>query len=424
MRKLLALVLLYTVHLNAQKFAPGYYIDNSGIKHEGFIEDSNNFNSPEKIFFKSNESDPIQIITIEKVQAFRINANYKFERHNVEFDADQTQIKDETKILGANPSINRKQALLKVLVEGNLVLYKGVFDEVTFYYAKRNTEETPQLLLYRRYFTDEGVRSVNSYQLQLFRLLSTDVAELPKFKDLAYDEDDLVKLITKYNIADNSLSQSKVDKKKYSGIFSKRIFAGTAIAIGDFERANFSPSQDKSSLGNLLIGGEIAYRSGYDFKRYEIYSKLYYNSIQLEGSYSRPVTLSTYGYDGVFKGKINMVNLSVGARYALFNTEKHRLNLGIGATFSKTVSGDFTVKEQRKGYITVDPPTYQIVETNSVIDLKSSAIFFNTGLQYMFNNRYGIEFEFQLPRNYVENGNQPNFKVDVTSFYLSFIYGF
>ncbi|MCZ8169633.1 MAG: hypothetical protein O9297_04555 [Flavobacterium sp.] len=422
MRNFFAILVLWSISLHGQKFAPGYYVDNFGDKHEGFIEDSNNFNSPEKIYFKTSLTDKTQEIGIANVKEFKVNTNYKFERHSVEYDADQTQIKDETKIFGEKPNLKSRLALLKVLVEGNTILYKGVFEEIVFYYAKKKTESTPQLLLSRKYVLNNQVRTANPFQIQLFRFLSTNVNEVSSFNTLEYNDSDLSKIVTKYNAADNSLVQDNVDKEKYKGVFSIRFLAGLSQVNASLERPNFNPKQDGTSIGNPLFGAEVAYRSGYDAKRYEFYGKVYFNAMQLDGSYQRPFSNSSNGFDGTIRGEINVVTMGFGARYALLNKNKHRLNLGAGINFSKTISGDFTIIERVSVATSFDPLTFQTTETTYTKSAKSNAIFFSTGLQYMFNNRYGIEVEYQLPRNYLERVS-PNIIADISTISLTLIYG-
>jgi hypothetical protein len=148
---ILVILLISILSYSQKSFVKGYYIDQSYNKKEGFIQDTNPYNNPEKIQFKTLlEEKPIEI-SIDDIREFKVNENYKYVKYIVDYDYDQVVNNNEIKIYGKEPNLKQKIVLLKVLVEGKVSLYKAIIDDEIFFYVKNSNDEKPKLLIHRKY---------------------------------------------------------------------------------------------------------------------------------------------------------------------------------------------------------------------------------------------------------------------------------
>ena len=142
----LLLLLIFTISAFSQiKFEKAYFIDNNGVKTECLIKNDDWKNNPDIIVYKLSEPGDKLSSSIKNIIEFEIYGETKYERHIVNIDV-STQ--DLQKMDSNRRPIWEKQTLfLKVLIEGNTMLYKYTNNNTgSKYFYKTNTSNIKQLV--------------------------------------------------------------------------------------------------------------------------------------------------------------------------------------------------------------------------------------------------------------------------------------
>ncbi len=218
-KKLILILLLVTFLSFAQnKFEPGYYIDNSGIKTECLINNSDWKNNPKNIEIKSSiDDDKITTKKLEEIKEFSIFNKSKFIKANVKIDESSQNF--NTLTYSADPEYIEMTVLLKVLVEGksNLYYFENENYDRFFYSVNDKIEQ----LVYKQYYNEEGNISTNeTYKQQIFVNFKCN-NDQKSIIALKYDDSELIDYFIKTNNCITGKTESKAisEKRKFETNF-------------------------------------------------------------------------------------------------------------------------------------------------------------------------------------------------------------
>lgn len=390
--------LLLTVTVFSQNvYTSGYYIDQNNKRNEGFIEDTNPYNNPEKINFKTSLEDKATEVLIGDIREFKINSNYKYVRYTVDYDFDQVVNKSEINIYGKEPRLKKKPVLLKVLVEGNATLYKAIIEDCVFFYFKTNSDETPKLLIHRKYNDKNTIVENNDFRKQLYDGLKTESLPIGEFLNLNFKESELVAVFKKANNQSNSLVEQNVAEDRIKNKFYYKVFAGVSAFRAPHTYNSLELKPKDVAFNNPMVGVEFSNNFGTDSKRSELFGRLFYQSADITSAYHESNN-SGYVIDYMLKSKINSINLTAGYRYAFIKSGKNKVcvdgSLGVTSPFGTDTTLDYSID-----YGPSNPG--QSLNEHAELDKLSTNIFFNIGLGYVFDNRYAVNLEYSTPKKYL-----------------------
>jgi hypothetical protein len=371
-------------------FSPGYYIDQSNIRNEGFIEDTNPYNSPTKINFKTSVDTQSSEITIEKIKEYKINTDYKYIKYKVDYDYDQIINKDELSIFGVEPNLKQKEILLKVLVEGKISIYKATIDDEVFYYIKGENDVKPELLVYRKYNLENKIRENNAYRKTLFEKMKSDIISMNDVFKLKYDEKSLVPIFIQYNKNNNSLVEQNVDINREKNKFYYKVLVGTSSFTSTYAFNNRFDLKSDNNFVNPIIGFELSNVLGTNSKRAEIFGRLFYQHASIISRYTN--TEANFNPNIELSSNFSSLNISAGYRHAFFKTERNKFFVDGSMGLSSIINADFNLD-----FISSNQ---MLIESN-VLDEYSLGLFFTVGCGYTMNNRYSINVEYSFPKNYL-----------------------
>lgn len=419
MNKLYILFLvIFSISAQSQNnFAPGYYIDQYNKKHEGFIEDENPYNNPEKIYFKATFDSQMNEILIDNINEYKISDDFKYVKFKVDYDVDQVVNKSEIDVYGKNPNLKQKIVLLKVLVEGNVDLYKAIIGDCLFFYVKNNTDEMPKLLIHRKYNVNNSIIENNDFRKQLYDDLKSETLEIGEFLNLNFKESDLTEVFKKSNGQNNSLVAQNVNAKKRQNKFYYKIFAGVCSFSAPYSivgQIDLEPSQ--RNFTNPIIGAEFSNIFGINSGRSEIFGRIFYQKVSAESNYLDKTYLS-FTRDFNLNFEYSTINISAGYRYAIYKRNKNKFFLDGSFGVSRVLNSDITLK---KSIVFIPPNPNPDVFTSQTFDKFQLNGFFNFGLGYVFNNRYSINFEYSLPKNILNR--YVDYSGGISNFNLFFTY--
>ena len=392
-------------------FSAGYYIDQDNKKNEGYIEDINPYNNPSKIYFKNTLNEKSIEILLENIKEYKVEGNYKYVRHNVEYDYGRVANKNEFNVFGKQPDLRNKVLLLKVLVEGNMSLYKAVIDDVIFYYITNSNFEIPQLLIYRKYNgQDSRIYENNDFRKQLYNSIKSENKVLSDFTQLEYEEKSLVNFFSRINNLDNSLIDQKINSRKYKNSFHYKIFVGISPFITNYKYLGQYELDDSTlSFINPIIGLEVSTNYGTYSRRTEFFARLFYQKVQAKSFTSTEIG-NIPGSKISFKSDFSSINISAGGRYAIFKKGNSKITLDAAFGVSEILNGDFNINVDASA-LPPDNFFYTVFKRN---------IFFNLGVGYTFNSKHSLNFEYSTSREYLKS--YEDLKGNFSNFNLIFIY--
>lgn len=394
----LILLLLSSFSFSQKIFSPGYYIDNNGQKKVGFIEDNNPYNNPEKIAFKTSLESKSSIILLDEIREYKIDNDYKYVRYLIDYDQDQVTNANPVHRIGKEPKLANKQVLLRVLVEGNASLYQAIINDCIFFFVQHGKVDMPQLLVHRKYNSNNVIAENNEFRKLLYERLKTDKTDIKDFFDIEYNQYDLVDFFRKLNKADNSLIQQNVTTERNKNKINYKILTGTTALSVDYK---FGSLVNMKSTGttfiNPIIGCEVSNLLGMSSKRSEFFGRLFFqkNQTKADQTFITPGYVRTY----TFEAEYSAINLNLGYRYALLKQKHSKICLDGSIGISNIVTDNFVIKDVIT-YTGENPPD----PTGAQYDFYRlrPVIYFNVGLGYVLDEKYALYIEYSTPKNYLE----------------------
>lgn len=191
MKNRLSLLLLVVTFLTfaQNKFEPGYYIDNSGIKTECLILKKKWINSPDFITIKTNNNKTKEINCNDVIE-FSV-ANIKFQKE--QFKSEVSSIDSESL------KYIYKKKFLRVLLESDkyslYMLQNENYNNSSFYIKMLN--DTIRELIYKKYESEENKTKVFPFYKQQLLNLDNSTDSKQKLNRINYNTSELINYVKK-----------------------------------------------------------------------------------------------------------------------------------------------------------------------------------------------------------------------------------
>lgn len=251
MKNLFLLVLFFaTMVTNAQNgFKKGYFINNSGVRLDCYIKNSDWTNNPAAFEYKANSEDSeTKTENINNVQEFGIDMQNRFKRFTVKMERSEVIRAKLTQ--NNNPDWKEETHFLKVLISGEASLYVYNDEKVTKYFYETKTTPLEQLV-YIKYFDvsdNNKIKENNQFTEQLRNNLKcADVTE-KDYNNLRYDQHSLLNIFSKYNGCFPSATVNFVDTYQKK-TFSMRLIPGIYVAKFAVDNPDFDITNVIFKLG-------------------------------------------------------------------------------------------------------------------------------------------------------------------------------
>jgi len=179
-------------------FENGYIIDQNGIKKNLLIKNYDWKNSPRILEYKINEtSNPLQVKTSD-IAEFSVGGQ-KYISANVMMDRSSSKIEN----LSSSQDFESKEEelLLKIIVEGDINLYKYSDGSITRFFYKKSNEAQIKSLNYKEYIVNNTqIKKNEEYKNQLKKeFLNNGKISESDITKLSYKESELKKIFNIYN---------------------------------------------------------------------------------------------------------------------------------------------------------------------------------------------------------------------------------
>ncbi len=341
MKNNLSLMLLLVTFLSfaQNKFEPGYYIDNSGVKMECLIKNYDWKNNPKDIEIKNSQEDNSITKTINDIKEFGITGISKFIKATVNIDESSPNTSTLTNT--ANPKFIEKTILLKILVEGksNLYYFENEDYERFFYSVNDKIEQ----LVYKQYNNSEGnIVTNDSYKQQLFVNFKCN-NDQKSIVALKYNNNDLIDYFIKTNNCISGKTETKAisKKRKFETNFKVNLLLNSLSQniIDPYLEINSTSKKTNS----LSFGFETEIVLPYNNKSWSFVFDPSYSTYKEKNSinYVYPNTTNIYTYSN--DNKILLIRLPLGIRRYFTLNEKNKIytNLAVSVNISNNSINSF-----------------------------------------------------------------------------------
>jgi hypothetical protein len=403
MKKLLLFTALFSsIILFAQnEFRAGYYIDNLGIKTEGFIKASNfrlyNDNSFTAFEFKKELNQTIQTIEKANVSAFGSGGEVKFQKmkamiDDVSFFADYTTDK--------NFAVKEKTVFLNVLVEGLATLYSYDSGQGTKYlWQIVGQDDVAKQLLYKKYYRSKSsVAENNAFREQLFNYVKCPNQTFNDFLKVKYKEGELIALFKKYNTCTDSKIVVYDNLNTAAATFNFSVLLGYNIGNFRVDEIQYPTIPENFGMFSVGLEGELILAS----RKFGIFGSFEFkNGKSASESTGKVSAFSAEGLRKVYRFDSNFLDIALGCRFykntsptsAFFVGAGAGLNIGYGElVFSQALSPDSVL---------------EVIDTTS---LQGSG-FVTLHIGYRFNKYFAIDINYDSPKNIINRTNEEVAKV-------------
>ena len=373
-------------------FERGYYINNLDQRIDGFIKNQDWKDNPSQFEFKNSENTAPTTITQKYAQEFGIEENLKYVRATVDLDRSSVSLNNLSE--KRNPEFIEETLFLKVIVEGEARLYR--YEEGNrslYFYSSGDMGIKP--LVYKKYLDkNQNLKTNAQYKQQLFNNLKCASVSMETIEKLRYQSSSLARFFKEFNRCKNPDYKNAIAEEKRASLHLN-IRPGLKNAQADVMRySTLGFPTKKTSLDaewSFRLGLEAEFILPFNKDKWTIIVEptyQYYKSALEENG-----TKTSADYKSL--------ELPLGVRHYLFLNDRSKLF--VNASFVLDFNLNSTI----------------IFRDRSLLEVKSRNNF-ALGAGFKYDNRYSLEFRYELDRPLL--GNYAYFASDYGSFSLIFGY--
>lgn len=228
-------------------FIKGYFIDNDHHRKDCLIEDVYSKNNIAGFDYKLTEDAAPLKASIDNVEEFGFQDNFKWIRATVNVDTSSRNI--DVMKNNRHPEWKQRTVFLKTLIEGKASLYEYKEGDFEFFFFSKDNGNLEQLV-YKKFHAGGGKYAYNSFYIaQLQSTVNCSINALQKIT-AKYNANDLIAFFKAYNECENSPMVSYQAKRKVK------------ISIRATPGINISSYR----LGSTQFETKATFRAGVDFE--------------------------------------------------------------------------------------------------------------------------------------------------------------
>ncbi|WP_034889336.1 hypothetical protein [Gillisia sp. Hel_I_29] len=386
------------------KFEKGYYIDVSGNRISGYIENQDWNDNPESFNFKINENSEPEFKTIDNILEFGV-ANSRFLKAKVQVDLSRNLVRELTE--NRSPEFTTRVVLLSYLIDGQADLFLYRKNGVLRYFF-REDNNIPEQLIYKRYLISGKIAINNYFQQQLFVMLNCSNRDVADYKKISYSKSDLENYFIDYNKCSDA-AISNYGKYNSSGKLNIKALVGADFTNMDIENGLNATGISLANEISIRVGAEIEYVLPFNKNKWAVFAQPVYRSFKAEKHLTK-------SYESDFSINSRSVELAIGVRHYFFLSSTTKLFV------NAVVSADLPVNTEvafANTFMNEDP----------FLDEFKSGSSFGVGAGATLFNKLAVEFRYNSSRDL--NGSRfvdGTYNLDFVSSYgtasLIFTYSF
>lgn len=367
-------LLFFSANLFSQTyFEQGYFIDANNNRVDCLIKNIDWKNSPDKFFYKIDESDEVLSKNKYEINEFGIPGKVIFRKYIVQIDNSS----NKTRYLefGQNPVFETDTLMLQVLVDGQVSLLNYKTDATNKFFYKKYLANVQQLVM-KKYLVDYSTsRTNNQFRQQLKNEMDCEDEDLiSSISNLGYTRNALTSFFMAWNDCING--DYKVFKKKRKKLF--KIYAKGEYMRGELNYKRMWTTFPNNIETNNVVSVNVR---ELDILQYGVsleYVLPFYNnkwSILLE-----PVTQQLEGTIEDYSISLTTIEIPIGIRHYFFLNEDSKL----------FISGQYLVDILTRAEVNISD------RLNSESDDVIGDFAFGAGCFY---KRFGVELKYKFGKD-------------------------
>lgn len=390
--------LIFSVSAFGQKeFQKGYFIDNSGTKTACFIQNQGWLDNPLQFKYKMELEGVAATKSITEVKSFAIGNAVKFERHKVKIDRSSERIDEMSNTI--DPEFNEETLFLKVLVEGIATLYS--YEEKGLYRYFYKINDAVEQLVYKSYITeDRKIKENNGFRGQLWDNLKIPGVSQNRYKNLKYDNKDLISLFEDYN-SGTSNTYTTYKEEGAKGKFNITIRPG-------IKQASFEVENPLIIWREMRFDNEVNFRFGVELE-YVLPFNTNKWAIALEPTYSYYKSEKTIPSNSLFvtgRADYKAIELPISLRHYFFLNKTNSLFVNASLIADANFNSSFTLTRSNGTVV-------------NTFDVRSNIdVALGGGLK--INNRYSAEIRYAFRKDIIDSEATWSSKLSTLSFILGY----
>ena len=370
-------ILVASLNCYAQiTFEKGYFITNSGEKHDCLIKNIDWKNTPTEFTYKLQSSSIVKAKNIEAIKEFGIYNVSKYIKSEVQIDRSSNNINKLSNVRKA--ILKTETILLKILIEGEANLYSYYEGNLRRFFYSINKGKIKQLI-HKRYKANGSKLSENTrFKQQILNNVKCIKTSLKQIERLKYTTNSLSGYFIKYNECKNpkfkNFNQISAQRKTFQ-LTLKVGLNNTSLNIKNSVSNN--RNVDFGNKNGITFGIENEYILPFNKNKWSFFIEPTYQAFK-----HKKKTENTSISGGYLISKIDYksIQLPIGIKHYFFlnNDSKIYVNGGYVIDFNFNSSLEFN---RNDGSIL---NSLDIGKTNS-------SIIFGLGYQY---KKYSIELKY------------------------------
>ncbi len=313
------------------RFENGYFLKNDGTKVVCLIKNIDWKNNPDQFEYKLTESSDVYKETIARVKKFAIANKHTFERFAIKIDTSSNIARSMD--YSREPKFKNATVFLKVLTDGDAMLYSYNKSLLKRYFYSLDKEEAKQLifkkyLIYNERNGQEEIAINNQYKRQLLLDIICEKITEDQIKRLKYEEKSLIKFFNEYNDCTNPIVAVSSDKKVHDqkkDLFNLSVRGG--IKSGSLVRTTSYSEIDFGNNTNIHIGLEAEFIMPFNNGKWALLLEPTYTSYEAQADAPLDPFFSSIDV------KYSALTFPIGIRHNFYLMDKSRIFINMGYKF-------------------------------------------------------------------------------------------
>lgn len=415
------LFLLFTLFINFNAFSQNYFesgkiILKNGTIIECFIQNKFDKNNPTSIVYKINLQSEKETMRAAEIESAEIFNKIKFISANVDFDFSSSNVSNMN--TDRNPQYKKTNALLIILVDSEVSLYKLTINDITNYYYKREGEDYTHLV-YKKFYVDmkkSNIAENNHYIYQLNTYVNCNNG-LVSHKAVKYNENNLIKYFKEYN---QCIGAEKITTPEKVKPFHFNVFIGYGLNMSKVNFTNteaYTGAQGSDNHGALNVGAQFEINLSSYHRRWAVISEASYTSIN--GNITTDEVSNTYSN---IDYKYSTINIRAGFRHNIFYKYDSKypfyidFMIGLGVVQNGSLEREYIRNATSHSSASSTLFSYDENFKNSITG--------GMGLGFPIYNKFGGSLRYNFTSNVLNETSNIFAKLNTTSISLNLHYHF
>jgi len=359
----------------------GYFINNEGEQVNCLIKNIDWKNNPTEFEYRLTENSEAKTTTIRSVSEFVVTGRSKYVRANVEMDRSSENLNNLS--TNKSPKFKEEELFLKVLVEGDKVLYRYYDHQLQRYFFNLDSSKIVQLV-YKVYevTTDKGSKYFDKNEMfkqQLFNDVNCELKSINAFMNVSYKQKSLINFFINHNKCKGGAIED-YNQETDRDWFNLRIRPGINFSSLKVEN-HFGTNKDVDfgAKTNFRLGVEAEFVLPFNNNKWAMFIEPTYQYFkgEVKGIYYSPVRTEDFIVD------YKSIEVPVGIRHKFFIGDNLNIFLSAAYVFDFELNSKIT----------------RTIASDLEVNTRNNLAF---GIGGEFLDRFSLEFRFGASRQLVE----------------------